>query len=297
MLEIVAGIGDDGQLAGRQHAAEAERQLGAADPARQRHHDRVVLWRHRNRILGSRAPPGAPARRRVASGADQVRPRTRTTGVASSACPITSEAAAAISSAKPGFGDLAASRPNRSGWPRQSISAGRPAAPIATPTVPRRQARPKLSLMITAMRHAEPCVRRFAQRRGRAVGIDRQQQHRARCRRRARHSTGRCRHWPSRSRAGARRSARSARCRTTRARFRQDHLDQARILVDLGGEFDGLPPRARRSRDRPCVLRPSRRSSAPRTSTSPSAGASPLAHQRGDRDGGEIVARLHQRHA
>ena len=43
-------------------------------------------------------------------------------------------------------------RPNRSGWPRKSISAGRPAAPIATPTVPLRQARPKLSLMMTANR-------------------------------------------------------------------------------------------------------------------------------------------------
>src|SRR5262245_33846553 len=42
------------------------------------------------------------------------------------------------------------SRPNRSGEPRRSISDGRPAAPIATPQVPRRQARPKLSLMITA---------------------------------------------------------------------------------------------------------------------------------------------------
>ena len=41
-------------------------------------------------------------------------------------------------------------RPNRSGRPRRSISAGRPATPIATPAVPWRQGRPKLSFMTTA---------------------------------------------------------------------------------------------------------------------------------------------------
>jgi hypothetical protein len=37
MLEIVAGVGDHEQFVGRQQAAQAERQFGAADPAGQRH--------------------------------------------------------------------------------------------------------------------------------------------------------------------------------------------------------------------------------------------------------------------
>ena len=85
----------------------------------------------------------------VDTGADQRKPRMRTTGDASSAWPITSEAAAATSSAKPTT--LASSvLPNRSGRPRRSISAGRPATPIATPAVPWRHGRPKLSLITTA---------------------------------------------------------------------------------------------------------------------------------------------------
>src|SRR5882757_2002275 len=91
MLEIVPGVGDDGQLIGRQYAVEPERELGPADPTGQRHHP------HRNRSCsGGRTSAAAGA-----SGADQVRPRTKTIGVPSSACPCTSEAAAAISSAKP----------------------------------------------------------------------------------------------------------------------------------------------------------------------------------------------------
>ena len=62
---------------------------------------------------------------------------------------MTRPAAAAISSAKPVM-ETRNSRPKRSGWPRRSSSAGRPATPIATPTVPRRQARPKLSVITTA---------------------------------------------------------------------------------------------------------------------------------------------------
>src|SRR5207253_636764 len=115
MLEIIAGIGDDGQRIGRQDAVEAERQLGAADPARQREHG-TVRAAHRNRSCsGGRTIAAAGA-----SGADQLRPRTRTIGVASAAWPWTSEAAAAISSAKP-VSVTSSVRPNRSGWPRQSI--------------------------------------------------------------------------------------------------------------------------------------------------------------------------------
>src|SRR6516225_5693213 len=138
MLEIVAGIGDHGQRSVRQHAIEAERQLGAADPARQREHA------HRKRSCSA-------GRTRAAagwSGADQARPRTSTIGIASSACPIRIPAAAAISSAKP-VSLTSNSRPKRSGRPRRSTNAGNPAAPSATPTVPLRQGRPKLSLIMT----------------------------------------------------------------------------------------------------------------------------------------------------
>src|SRR5205823_14146646 len=136
MLEIVAGVGDDGQLSRRQNAVEAEGQLGAADSPRQRQDA------HRKRSCSAgriRAAAGT-------SGADQRSPRTSTIGTASSAWPISNPAAAAISSAKP-VSVTSNSRPNRSGWPRISINAGRPAAPSAMPTVPLRQGRPKLSLM------------------------------------------------------------------------------------------------------------------------------------------------------
>ena len=52
-----------------------------------------------------------------------------------------------------------------------------PAAPSATPTVPRRQARPKLSLMITPSRTPKRACRCAAQTPPRCVGILRQQQH------------------------------------------------------------------------------------------------------------------------
>src|SRR5713101_7803877 len=91
MLEIIAGIGDHGQRPERQYAVEAERQLGAADPARQREHA------HRKRSCSA----GRISAAAESSGADQLRPRTSTIGTASSAWPINSPAAAAISSANP----------------------------------------------------------------------------------------------------------------------------------------------------------------------------------------------------
>ena len=60
----------------------------------------------------------------VDSGADQLKPRTRTAGSPSSAWPINSEAAAATSSAKP-MTLTSSVRPNRSGRPRRSINAGK----------------------------------------------------------------------------------------------------------------------------------------------------------------------------
>ena len=67
MLEIVADIGDDEQIVRRQDPAQAQRELGAADAARQRDHE---IPAHRNRSsFGERTMLAA-----VDSGADQRKP-------------------------------------------------------------------------------------------------------------------------------------------------------------------------------------------------------------------------------
>ena len=76
MLEVVAGVGDDQKLVGRQHAAQAKRQLGAADTAGQGDDQSLA---HRN--MSSAA--GRTSSEAGLSGAVQARPRTRTTGCAS----------------------------------------------------------------------------------------------------------------------------------------------------------------------------------------------------------------------
>src|SRR5918995_4854459 len=142
MLEVVAGVGDDEKLVGRQDTAQAQGQLGPADTAGQGDDQSLA---HRN--MSSAA--GRTSSEAGLSGAVQASPRTRMTGCASLPWPWTSEAAAAISSAKPEMLTCRV-RPNRSGLPRRSSRAGSPAAPMAIPWVPRRQARPKLSVIITA---------------------------------------------------------------------------------------------------------------------------------------------------
>ena len=123
------------------------------------------------------APSAAPAPQRRRRSASYCTPRINTMGVPSSACPISSDAAAASSSARPTW-VMRSARPNRSGLPRRSSSAGTPLAPIATPTVPLRQARPWLSLMMTADA-SRPCARATscADRSHVAIRIGRQQQH------------------------------------------------------------------------------------------------------------------------
>ena len=112
---------------GRQHAAEAERQLGAADAAGQRD-DQAALHEAAHRNMSS-------ARRTdEARGRDWPAPSRRGRAPARPAAPrrpgpSRSEAAAAISSAKPMMLTCRV-RPNRSGLPRRSSSAGRPAAPM-----------------------------------------------------------------------------------------------------------------------------------------------------------------------
>src|SRR5581483_11464717 len=94
MLEIVAGVGDNKQFVGRQHAAQAERQFGAANPTGQRH-DQSSAHRNISSAAGRTSSDAALSEPR------HVRPRTMTTGWPSAPCPITSDAAAAISSAWP----------------------------------------------------------------------------------------------------------------------------------------------------------------------------------------------------
>src|SRR6476659_11202162 len=150
MLEVVAGIGDHHELGGRHHPAQPEHELGAADAtgkgdneASGRRRDRAPV--HRNKSSSGGRISDSPG---VAAPV-QDSPRTSTAGCASSACPMMSDAALAISSAKP-VSVTRNSWANRSLRPRRSLSAGSPAAPSATPTVPRRHARPQLSVMMTA---------------------------------------------------------------------------------------------------------------------------------------------------
>ena len=88
-------------------------------------------------------------------------------------------------------------RPKRSGRPRKSISAGKPAAPSAMPTVPRRQARPKLSADDHG-RRARRNARRAARRNAAAEpsGSRGSSSTGSVARSPDRHSSGRCRHSP-----------------------------------------------------------------------------------------------------
>ena len=258
MLEIVAGIGDHGQRVGRQDAVEPERQLGAADPARQRQH-RVL----RSLIGTDRAPAGGPGRRPAHPAPIQARPRTSTIGIASSAWPITSEAAAAISSAKPvsvtssvaaeqiGMAAPVDHRRQPGGAERDADRAAPPRPAEAVADDDRDRAR----------RTTRPAARR--KRVGRAVGVDRQQQHplgavAGRDIGMVDPGIGHDEAEPVLGDHQVRPMAHDP------LRFRQHDLDEARVLLDLGGERDRLAPTARRSRHRQSGPRPSRRSSARR---------------------------------
>src|SRR5580658_1054478 len=150
MFEIVAGIDDDDQLLGWHHTRQTQGEFGAADAAGQGDD-------HRNRSSSG----GRTSSAMEASGAVQLKPRTMTTGWPSAAWPCNKDAAAAISSAKPMM-LTSRMRPNRSGWPRRSITDGMPADPIATPAVPRRHGRPKLSLITTPTSACDASADRIA---------------------------------------------------------------------------------------------------------------------------------------
>ena len=100
MLEIVAGVGDDVSVSGGRTRQRPSASLAPPTPP-----DSATTGRDASSeqiVLRADGPGRRPAHR----GAVQARPRTSATGTASSAWPMTSEAAAAISSAKPVCGDL-----------------------------------------------------------------------------------------------------------------------------------------------------------------------------------------------
>src|SRR5262245_59996168 len=142
MLEIVAGVDDYGQPVRTEHVIEADREFGPADAPAQRND---VALAHRNRSVSI----GRTRAAADVAGSSQSKPRNSTAGCPSAPCPISSEAAAAISSAT-AISVTRSLRPNRSGLPTMLRTTGSPAAPSAIPTTPTRQGRPKLSLMIIA---------------------------------------------------------------------------------------------------------------------------------------------------
>src|SRR6516165_2935815 len=112
MLEIIAGVDDDGEISGLHNAGKSERQLGAPDAAAERD-NAASFSAHLNRSSSGE-------RIRETAGDDSPchgRPRTSTAGRASSACPMMREAAQATSSAKPVWVTRNGC-PNRSGRPR-----------------------------------------------------------------------------------------------------------------------------------------------------------------------------------
>ena len=144
MLEVVAGIHDNGSGSPR-----------ASDKVQ------APAWRHRCRRKARspcrRCQPRSsekilifrPQQRgRRCRGSFHSNPRKCTAGCPSAPCPMTSDAAAAISSAT-AISVTRNLRPNRSGTPIKLRTTGNPAAPNATPTTPKRQGRPKLSLIMT----------------------------------------------------------------------------------------------------------------------------------------------------
>ena len=178
MLEVVAGIGHHHEIGARHDPAQPERKLGAADAAGQRDDEALAGVRdgvHRNKSSsGARISVAAGV-----GGPDQARPCTSTTGCASSDCPISGDAALAISSANPVWvtrrcvaeqiGPTAHVHERRQ--PRGAErDTDRAAPPRASPAVGDDDGEP-----LAEMR-GEP----IEQVGGRGIGIARQQQHRLR---------------------------------------------------------------------------------------------------------------------
>ena len=154
-------------------------------------------------------------------------------------------------------------RPNRSGRPRRSISAGRPATPIATPAVPWRQGRPKLSLITTArsIPVAAASPRRSVSALRSGFSGNRSTRWRAIRGPHVRLVHPGVRHDEAEPVLDDQHAAASPHDAN---RLRQDDLHKPRVLVDLRRKRDSLWRRVRSSRGRRCDPRPSRRSSARR---------------------------------
>ncbi len=282
MLEVIAGIGDHHQIAAGHDPAEAERELAAADAAAQCDHDPA---RSPEQILVRRRGSASRPARAAASTTGLC---TRIAGRASSDCPISSDAALAISSAKPVCVTRSAC-PNRSGRPRMSTSAGSPAAPSATPTVPRRHGRPQLSVMITASACENAREPRAADKR----------------RRRPDRAAAAAPAPPPRLGSTLERSTPAfammnpSRCSTisTPGRLRTTRRDSARMTSTSRGSLSTSAARLERARrrlhlrrDRRGGLPPWRRSSAPAQHVT-IRGRSAARSQAAISEGGEVVAR------
>ena len=199
---------------------------------------------------------------RRTNGALNDAPRTTTTGRPSAPCPISSEAPEAISSATEISVTASRGRTYPAHRSYQSATA-RPAAPSATPTTPLRQGRPKLSLMMTPTLAPNRCVKSGFQIRGGTVGVDRQQQNTRPALRmldigfvdpRIRHH-----------KTEAMRDDHDTRAVSDDfIRFRQDHLEVARLLADDRQRVEALAPRAPHCRDRRSGSPPSTRPSGQR---------------------------------
>ena len=94
------------------------------------------------------------------------------------------------------LGDLERAALRGARAPRRLMSEVTPAAPIATFTTPRRQARPKLSLMMTPGVAPQRFTEGGAQCEGRALRVLRQEQHALCACGTGRGWSGRCRRWP-----------------------------------------------------------------------------------------------------
>src|SRR5262249_57695288 len=89
MLEVVAGMADQHEIVARHDAAQAQSELGAADPAAQRDDQATPCHAHRNTSSSAGRIREAPG----AAGCDHVSPRTSTAGRPSSAWPTPGGAA------------------------------------------------------------------------------------------------------------------------------------------------------------------------------------------------------------
>ncbi len=170
MLEVVAGVDDDAEPLA-QELRQTQRQLGAADAAGERNISGASAA-HRNRSCALGRTRSAAGR----AGALQVRPRTSAAGLALRRLAHQRTAAAATASAKP-TSVTSRGRPLISLSPRRSSSEGTPAAPMASPTVPSRQARPALSEITTPMSEPKCASIRALSLQRAAVGMLGQQQH------------------------------------------------------------------------------------------------------------------------